>query len=221
MKAMMKHASWVALVLMAATCIARADTIYTSQAAWAAAVSGYTAVTFNAAAPNPNNSYYYPSGYTVGGLSFTGSPPDPYNSIYGLGANFLHLGVSTIAVEGHGIGDTDLLITLPGTTALGLDFDVWPGTLTITLSDGTTQTIVAAGTPTVDFFGVTSTADITSVNFDEPYNPGINGVVAVSEFDYVPADPAGGVPEPNSLLLVFTGLAGCAGVLRSRLLRRC
>jgi hypothetical protein len=127
------------------------------------------------------------------------------------------LGFPTLAVGGEPAGPASLLITLPQPVyALGFFFDTddTPD-VTITLSDGTTQT-QAAVFPTFGFFGVTSSTALTSVEISDALYAAMGGENAVflSEFAYGPS-VAAAVPEPSTLALVGFGVALLGFRLRS------
>lgn len=96
------------------------------------------------------------------------------------------------------------MITPPNPVyALGFNYDGDAGgTLKVTLSDGTTDTINAIY-PAVDFFGVTSINPITSVELSTPSSSGSGQGILLTQFAYGPA-AATGVPEPKSILLTLT-----------------
>jgi len=187
-------------------CTAQADVFYTTQAAWNAAVSGPTTINFEGIVP-VNGYAAYPGNTTVGGVQFGIGPASPSGLLFIIGDNFYGLGFATISSQdpGTGINPTnDLLVTLPSpVTALAFDFIVDPGTVTVALSDGATQSLVAANTPTFGFFGVTAPGGISSVDITEPYSLAAQSI-NLSDFSYGTALPSAPTPEPFSLLLLAT-----------------
>jgi hypothetical protein len=119
---------------------------------------------------------------------------------------------------------SDLLVTLPSAeTALGFDFASLyaDDTATITLSDGSVQTVAlpgagGSGNPGdfsgLEFFGVTAPGGITSV--DISLAAGTYGVV-LTDLSYGTAATA--TPEPGTLLLLGSGLVGLVGAVRRKI----
>jgi len=205
----MKQELFVAIAVLAASSIAHADTIYTSESAWAAAVSGITTVNFEGIAPV--NSYQAYSGSTVvGGLTFSTD-----GALFVIGDNFYGFGVATLSGQGPGTSNTDhLSVTLPtAVTAIGFDFIVDPGTVTVTLSDGVTDQLTAANSPSTLFFGVTAVSGITSVDISEPYSLAAASL-NLSDFSYATANPVA-TPEPRSSILLVA-LLGAFGLVMHR-----
>jgi hypothetical protein len=204
------------IILIAASCIAQADTFYTNQAAWAASVSGFATINFEGIAP-AGGSVFYGSGpgasTNVGGVNFAIGPAGTDNTLFVQADGSQGWSPATVSVDTTNLGGApnDLLITLPSAVkALAFDFgDFYGGTAAITLSDGQVQRLTSAATPNLGFFGVTAPGGLTSVDITTPNN---QYVVVVSDFSYT-------TPEPSSLLLLGTGLVGFAGVVRRRLLR--
>ena len=212
MKRSMIAVSIVAMLLVAGAA-SGATVIYTSEAAFTAAIdAGYYLEEFSAyatwapvASPihlGPNNGWQYDVSASWGslwGLSTGGG---------GGGA------VST------GWLDPDLTIMPTGTQevkAIGGWFFAtdWNGnlvaaTIHIALSDGTVEEYTSSASA-YDFRGFTSTVPITSLSISVPGNPHtdqIDGAYPTLDHVYV------GTPEPATLALM--GLGGAAALLRRR-----
>jgi hypothetical protein len=68
---------------------------------------------------------------------------------------------------------------------VAFDFFVDPGTVTITLGDGRTETLTAADTPTNVFVGVTGPSGISSVEIIQPYNSDLSTLsINMGDFSY-------------------------------------
>jgi hypothetical protein len=218
-----------AIILLAASCAAQADVTYSNAAAWAAAVTGVTTINFEGIVNSGNQncgsgclSYGLgpATGTTVGGVNFVVGPTGADDVFFILGDGYFGYPRSIVSVEPTAGGAAaDLLINLPSAvTALGFDFGrvFHADTATITLSDGSVQTVAAPSNPGLVFFGVTAPGGITSVDITLPAADSPFGL-DMSDFSYGTANTT--VPEPSSLLLFGTmlaGVAGVAGILRRR-----
>jgi hypothetical protein len=202
-------------LLFAATCIAQADTVYTNQSAWDAAVSGVSTINFEGIAPANSYTNQTPS-FVQGGDTFAIGPSAPAGAVlFVIGDNLYGYGYSVVASQAAS-GTPDLEVTLPSAvTALAFDYLVGPGTLTITGSDGLDQTESPTGVGNnFLFFGVTSPGGISSVDITLPYSLATEGV-NMRDFSYATANPAT-VPEPSSLLVSSALLAGLIAIVRRR-----
>lgn len=204
------------LIVLLASGVGQAGTVYTGAAAWNAAVTGVTTINFEGIAPD-GVYVYYGSGpgasVAVGGVSFAVGPASPDGMLFVSGDNTYYPMASVNSQRPTTTGaPNDLLITLPSAvTAVAFDFGDFNGqTATITLSGGTFYTETAAPYGTTAFFGVTAPGGITSVDITEP---AAGYTINVTDFSYGTAATA---PEPSSLLLFGAGLAGVAGILRRR-----
>jgi hypothetical protein len=225
----MRKVLCVVIALVATSCIAQADTVYTSQAAWNAAVSGATTINFegiaNASctpATRPVCGFVgyggTPPSTSVGGVTFGVGPASPSGLLFVIGDSYYGYGFATLSSQDPGTGSkptNDLLVTLPSpVTALAFDYLVDPGTVTITLSDGVVQTQTAASTPTTLFFGITDPGGFTSVDLTEPFSSAAESI-NMKDFSYATANPAT-VPEPSSLLFSSVVVVGMIGLVRRR-----
>lgn len=160
---MKKHR--LGLVLCAALLMtagsARADTIYTSQAAFNAAAAGSTTYSIpapvNAATNNTNEIVSNP--YTIGPLTFGGGyEVDLWNDrYYGVGQTYLGDFTQTATV------------TLDGADGLGFTIGSFDGpeSVAITVNGSLIDTISLNQEPNSTFFGVISDTPITSIDFTQ------------------------------------------------------
>ena len=225
----MKNAFCCAAVFLAAIAIAQADTIYTNEADWLAATAGATAVNFDGITTSTGIVTYgagVGATVTLSGVTYTAVAPTnagDYLGVLGGSVPGFVIGEPTLVVGGEPAGPASLLITLPyATDSLGFVYDSDDtANLTVKLSDGTTETIAGSDFPALSFFGVTSTAPLTSVEISDgaylissPEN-----AIAFSEVDYGPATTSP-VPEPGSFGLLAAIAAAGLLVRRKHLGRR-
>jgi hypothetical protein len=208
-----------AIVLVAASCVAQADVFYNDAAAWNASVTGATTINFEGIAA-PGGNVFYGSGAgaftTVGGVDFAVGPAGTNNGLFVVGDNVYYpaAAITPQITTFGGVPPNDLLVTLPNpVTALGFDFGgIYVGdTATITLSDGTVQTVAAPASPGLAFFGVTAPGGITSVDITLPSD---TYGIGMTDFSYGTAATV--TPEPSFFILVGVGLAGVIGIARRR-----
>jgi hypothetical protein len=225
----MRSCAVIALAVGLGSLAAHADSFYNSEAAWAAAVSGSpTTVNFEGIAPPFGNVFIGagPGASTiVGGVNFAIGPAGADNEMF-IDGDGSYFPVSSVTVQSPSLtgSPSDLLITLPSAeTALGFDFASLyaADTATITLSDGSVQTVAlpgagGSGNPGdfsgLEFFGVTAPGGITSV--DVSLAAGTYGVV-MTDFSYGSAETA--TPEPSSFLLFGSGVLALAGAMRRKI----
>ena len=210
--------------LFASSCVARADSFYTSESAWAAAVSG-SPTTINFEGIAPNNSYVgIGSGpgasITRGGVKFAIGPAGTDSFFFLIGDNYSYgysMSVISIQTGGNRVPPMDLLITLPSAvTALGFDFGGGYNSIaTVTLSDGSVQPVAVPVNPGLTFFGVTAPGGITTVDITLPGTPG--QILDLADFSYG-TEGTSVTPEPASFLLLGSGLAGLAGLIKRYIL---
>lgn len=207
--------------LFASSCVARADSFYTSESAWAAAVSGNpTTINFEGILPVRGMEYlgYGPGAFiTEGGVNFAIGPVATTSNLWLVGDDAYAL-VSVISEQNGGDGQTfDLSITLPSAvTALGFDFGGGYNSIaTVTLSDGSVQPVAVPVNPGLTFFGVTAPGGITTVDITLPAST--SAMLNMADFSYGAAGTSV-TPEPASFLLLGSGLAGLAGLIKRYIL---
>jgi hypothetical protein len=208
----MKTKLCVAIGVFAAASIAHADTIYTSESAWAAAVSGITTVNFEgivsstATSPDPTGYEDVTPSLAVGGVTFALGPSAPAGAaLFVIGDAYYGFGVATISAQA-GSGTDDLQITLPSSaTAIAFDYFLDPATYTVTLSDGATTMLTPSDTPTSGFLGVTAPGGITSLDITSTISLSALSI-NVSDASYATANPVA-TPEPRSAILLVALLA--------------
>ncbi|MGD0787616.1 MAG: PEP-CTERM sorting domain-containing protein [Terracidiphilus sp.] len=213
------------VILAAASKAAMADDFYNSSTAFANATTGMTTVGF----PSPGYGGYshLSSPYEVGAITYSWASPTGINLndaayylvVDGLPANSNNY----VSIFGDPPADT-VMIAFPASTAFSIDLGgtVHPNEdVTVTLSDGysfpyTANSFASDGVGGSAFLGFTSPTLLTSatVSLEDTagYNQGtIDGVA------YGTAGTPGPVPEPDSLLLLATGMLGIAIAARARL----
>ena len=207
------------IILVAASCVARADVIYSDPAAWSASVPGATTINFEGITAPVSYVYYgYGAGAstTVGGVTFGVGPAGTNNMLFVVGddAYYSVAAITPQTTVFNGVQPNDLLITLPNpVTAVAFDFGgIYVGdNATITLSDGSVQTVAAPASPGLAFFGVTAPGGITSVDITLPSD---TYGIGMTDFSYGTA--AATTPEPSFFVLAGVGFAGVIGTARRR-----
>jgi PEP-CTERM motif len=200
--------------------------VYTTQAA-----SPQTAIDFNSATANNG----YQMSMTFAGVTFQYVGPTVGSAEPGVGVvNGVNFGTSNNALGVNtpnlGAGTQTLLISLPtGTTSVGFDFkgsnstqvgiSAASYTVVVNYTDGTNSGPIAIANPsftTFGFFGfVTTDKVIQSISIAT--NNG--GAPLLDNVTFGPAAAVEPVPEPATLVLFGTGLAGVASLARRRRLR--
>jgi hypothetical protein len=186
-----------------------AVTMYSSQAAFDAAVPTASTFGFNAGGvfslePNPVKMH---------GLSFRDDATAADAATGGVPLLFL---VDTGDTPTYGVDFLTYQNTQPGiianvlskgATAIGFTFGSYlpTGDATLTLSTGDSFTISPSSTAT--FIGFTSTTPITSVSVDYPNS---------YAFDLTSVSVLGSVPEPASWALMLIGIGGLGAAMRNR-----
>jgi hypothetical protein len=193
---------------------ARADTIvFTSRAAFTAATTGLTTINFEGIA-SPNSVANFSSPLTIAGATFSGSPTGAVSVLDSGFFSPLFQFNSGAVLGGFGFVE---VAPPPGTTAIGTDLmSTNPSGLPfqVTLSTGETFLVNTPDRPARGFFGITSDVAITSIRFVTVPGPNQSaGIPLVDNFSY---GQAAAVPEPATMVLLGTGLAGIAVRARSR-----
>ncbi|MGH9613254.1 MAG: PEP-CTERM sorting domain-containing protein [Bryobacteraceae bacterium] len=213
--------------LAVATPLASGSTItYTDESAWNSASMNLTTVGFEGLAPaNSLNFYSTSAGLSIDGVQFVGVDGGGYQLTvddsgfvspyfnWGTGATLVGPAYASANVAPY------IQVTLPaGVTSLGVNLmTVSPNatSFSVTLSDGTTQSVSTFARPTQAFFGATSDAPITSATFTLVGTiPSNTTQGLLDNFMFGAVNTGGGqqgqVPETDTLLLIGTGLAGLA-----------
>lgn len=202
--------TFVALYLGSAMTV-RADAIvFTDRSAFTAASTNLTTITFSEIPPN--GIYPNPAGLTLLGVNFTATAGATY--VTPISSSF-DTGIALNA--SFPAGTAGILARLPpGITAVGSDilnafinFDQNP--VIVTLSTGETYNINLPSR-SIGFIGFTADAPILSIEFRGPRQIYIDNFT----FGQRASGPSPATPEPATMLLLSTGLAGAVGAIRRR-----
>lgn len=196
---------------------ARADTVvFTSRALFNAAATGLTNIDFEGIAPN-NSVANFPSPLTLQGVTFSGSPTGMISVADDGFFSPLFQFNSGAVLAGFSFVEATLP---PGVTAIGTDLmstnpDGRP--FQVLLSNGESFVVNTPPRPGRGFFGVTTDVAIASIRFITiPSQTQSGGNPLLDNFTFGQAQPEP-VPEPATLVLLGTGLAGVAARARRRL----
>ena len=216
----------VLVVLTLAVIPAHSTTIttYSDPNAWQTAATAQQTITFEGLAPTDGSATYSgATGLTTGGVEFIG-----YTSS---GASWIQV-IDTNVSQWYNFGSNDALvqnmdrptagsalpyvqIVLPANvTAVGMDlFTVSPNALNYSITvAGNQYTVPTEARPTEAFFGITSTAPISSLTLTlqgTAYNGSTNALL--DNFQYGTADVSQ-APEGATFVLIGSGLIAIAGL---------
>ena len=195
---------------------ARADTVvFTTRVLFNAAANGLTTIDFEGIAPD-NSVANFPTPLTLQGATFSGSPTGMVSVVDdGFFAPLFQFNSGAVLS-----GFSFVEVTLPaGITAIGTDLmstnpDGRP--FQVVLSNGETFVVNTPLRPGRGFFGITTDVAIASIRFTtiaSQTQPG--GIPLLDNFSFGQRSAAA-VPEPATILLLGTGLAGIATRARRR-----
>lgn len=226
-------AAFAALGLASAAATNAAPVVFNTRATYdAQAPSPQTNINFNSATANNG----YQTSLTFAGVTFqyvgpTAGSPDPgvgvvNGAAFGTLDNALGVNTPNLAA-----GTQTLLITLPtGTTSVGFDFKgsnstqvgaLSPASYTVVVNytDGTNSGPLAIANPSFNTFGFFGFADTERVIQSISIATNSGGAPLLDNVTFGPAAAVEPVPEPATMVLFGTGLAGLASLARKRRVR--
>ena len=198
---------------------ARADTtVFTSRTLFNAAATNLTTLTFEGIAP-VNSVANFSSPLTLQGATFSGSPTGMISVVdSGFFAPLFQFNSGAVLS-----GFAFVEVTLPaGITAIGTDLmstNPSGSPFQVVLANGETFVVNTPLRPERGFFGIVTDVAIASIRFTTlPAGPNQSaGIPLLDNFSFGQRNAAT-VPEPATLVLLGTGLAGIAA--RARRWRR-
>lgn len=223
---MRKFLLFLALSTLALLPVAQADTVYTSSAAFFAAINGlpqtiedYSSGFFDGQA--------IPNGFAANGITYTeftltegatqGVITNLYNSFSGLSLGADHTDLGSAFTYFFGTEGATITFATP-VTAFGMFFNVNldSGQYGFLYGDGGQAFTDSASydTSTFVFVGVVSDTPFSVLSFNSTDFD--NGVYNVPEMIYATGAP---IPEPSSMLLLGTSVLTAFGGIRSRIRR--
>lgn len=226
-------AAFAALGLASAAATNAAPVVFSTRATYdTQAPTPQTGINFNSATANNG----YQTSLTFSGVTFqyvgpTAGSPDPgVGVVNGAGFGTLDnaLGVNTPNLAA---GTQTLLITLPtGATSVGFDFKGSNGTqvgalspasytVVVNYADGTNSGPLAIANPSFTTFGFFGIMDTTRAIQSISIATNSGGAPILDNVTFGPAAAVEPVPEPATMVLFGTGLAGIASLVRKRRLR--
>jgi hypothetical protein len=226
---------FVATIALASLCVVSTQavaltTVYTTRAAFNAATTSQSIITFNGlTAPNTATQYNSPvNTLTTGGVTFSENGPTGtlyvIDTGYGGGAYFFNGGGGPYLNNNNYYTGTNALTTLSATlpantNGVAADFGMqstsFPNSVfTIGLSTGEQFTFHnEPSSPTFTFLGFVSDQPLTSMTFQAAAEfPAPNATGSPSLDNFTLAQ----VPEPSATLLVFGAAVGILGPARRR-----